>query len=91
MISQENFQTGYIVKTGNDTISGLVKYQGKTNNCNVCVFKSNSDEPVEFKPNAILAYGFNNGEIYRSKLIKNGKPEQPAVFLQAIIDGKTKI
>jgi len=91
IISQDNFQAGYIVKTGNDTVSGLVEYRGRTNNCYVCVFKSGNEEPVQFKSDAILAYGFNKGEVYRSKLIKNGDPEQTTVFLQAIVDGKTNM
>ena len=91
LISQDNFEKGYLVKMDNDTLAGMVKYQGKTNNCSSCVFKNSEDETIEYGPQSILAYGFSNGEAFRSKHIETNNQEQFGVFLQLILDGKVRL
>lgn len=87
LFSQEIFEAGYIVNNSNDTIYGELKYRGVFDN-NTCLFKNGTNERV-YTPLQIKAYGFINGEQYRSKSINNSHDLQEYVFLQLIIEGKT--
>lgn len=91
LASQENFQVGYLVQMDNDTVVGLVKYQGKTNNCISCVFKNSEGEITQYSPQSILAYGFIDGETYRSKHIKKNSQKKADFFVQLILDGKVRL
>lgn len=91
LFSQENFQAAYLVKMAADTVAGLVEYRGKTNNCNSCVFKNSEGEIVKYGPQSIIAYGFVNGETYRSKRIQTNDQSQSDVFAQLILDGKVRM
>ncbi len=91
VLAQTDFRNGYYITLENDTINGLVDYRGEVRNSQTCVFKKNDDtEPMQFNPNDIMSYRFNDGKFYISKQINTGD-EEKTVFLEFLVNGITNL
>jgi len=86
LFAQTNFKDGYIIKISGDTLHGMIDYRGDMLMSKICKFKSKNDSIVEYSPNSIKAFRFNNGKYYVSEEI-NGKN----VFVEYLINGKINI
>jgi len=87
LFSQSDFRKGYIIKTDNDTIYGLIDYRGEKANSEKCCFKlKESDEVTNYAPTEILSYRFIDDKYYISKeVIINNTPE--IKFLEFLVNG----
>ena len=85
--SQVVFKNGYIIKSGNDTVYGLIEYKGNKTNANVCVFKKDAEsEAQSFTPNDISGYRLEDSKYYVAKTVTVNEKEE-LVFLEYLIDG----
>lgn len=85
--AQHNFEPGYIVKEGNDTIFGFVEEGNEKVNALNCYFKTTSDaKVVKYGPQELKSYGITYFRHYNSKLIEYNGYTKP-IFLQYLLDG----
>jgi len=84
--AQTDFKPGYIIKKSGDTIFGEIDYQSDLKMSWICKFKNADNTIIEYSPNDILGYRFNEGRYYVSKENNNIK-----VFLEYVIKGKVNI
>ncbi len=105
VFGQENYIPGYIVK-GNDTIRGLINYQGWTKNPDKISFRQNGTNLTEtYTPSSIAEFGVKD-EIYVSAIVEFeassanvadlGEDRQLAlrsdtVFLETLIKGEKSL
>jgi len=83
--SQNNWETGYIITSQNDTIYGFIDNRDTKSNSKQCFFKiSKENQQQDLTPNDIKAYRFINGKYYIAKTIENFNNNQP-VFLEYIV------
>lgn len=86
-VAQTDFREGFVIKTTNDTIYGLIDYRGNQRNSQICRFKENETfAEVEYLPGEISAYRFNDGKYYVSKLLTFDKDER-ILFIEYVLDG----
>lgn len=106
IIAQKNYVKGYIVKPGNDTITGYINYLGWEVNPDYILFKENLNSiPVKYFPFQLEQFSVNN-EYYYSKIISynispgdinklqnSPKPllKRDTLFLQLYLDGVAKL
>lgn len=89
MFSQ--FKEGYIINNNNDTIRGLINWEGSIINSSKCEFKINTgDESKIYKPGDILGFRFNNSKFFSSKDIITDNQEQK-VFIEWLIKGRASL
>jgi len=69
--SQDNWQSGYIIKNKNDTIYGLIdNSKDSKKNSSKCYFKKDATSEVQvFNPKDLLAYRFIDGKFFITKKI----------------------
>jgi hypothetical protein len=92
LYGQQKFVPGYIITNNNEKIEGWIDKRESDFNQKHCYFKTDSlaQNDVEYKPNQIKAYRFNNSKYYASKVIKT-KTVVDTVFLECLISGKATI
>lgn len=86
--AQWDFRTGYIITNSNDSIGGLVRYNGPKDQ-KICLFRTSLDASTQkYLPSQIKAYGFLGGNRYESadQVDKTGK-----VFLTALVAGRLSL
>jgi len=89
--AQDNNRSGYIITKSNDTIKGYIL------NVNIgqftkCLFQKDSHmKPVEYSPEDIIAYRFDNGgKFFVSKEVPSGTGKT-TLFLEYLIKGKANL
>jgi hypothetical protein len=85
------FKEGYIVKNNNDTIHGLIEYEGPTLNSEHCNFKSLKDSRInKYYPGDIKAFRFTGSKYFTTSTIPvDSVPHK--VFLEWLIKGKASV
>ncbi len=90
--AQNNFRKGYIVNFEHDTITGYVNYNTSLVNQRKCIFKKSlDDEPVEYTPPQLIAYGISNFRHYESKVLTLENSTEKRVFIEKIVSGKISL
>lgn len=85
--AQTDFRAGYVIKENNDTLLGEIDYRGDLLMSEICRFRLNDKgKEVEYSPNDIVAYRFNESKYFVSKEF-NGKK----IFLEFLIKGQINI
>ncbi len=89
--TQPDYRKGYVITNSNDTVYGMIDFQGYVRNSVSCNFISNkSDSAISFYPQDIQAYRFLNDKYYVSKLVPT-KEGSKYLFLEYIIKGLASI
>lgn len=89
--AQSDFRSGFIVTTKNDTVHGFIDYRGSAQNAILCKFKKDLvSDFIEYTPDQILAYGFPNIKLYRSKSVFY-KDKKKDYFLECLLNGRVII
>lgn len=85
--AQTDFRAGYVVNENNDTLLGEIDYRGDLLMGEICRFRVNDKgKEIEYSPNDIVAYRFNESKYFVSKEF-NGKKK----FLEFLIKGQINI
>ena len=85
--SQEDFIPGYVVTHGFDTISGFIQTKWESLNAKSCIFKKDLiSESIQYTPEDIRSYRFDNGGYYVTKSVVVDGTEFP-VFLEYLLKG----
>jgi hypothetical protein len=85
---QPDFRTGYVILNNSDTIFGKIDSRGARIMGQTCRFVAKPSDPViNYSPDDIIEYRFNNGKCYVSRQLENGEK----VFLEYLINGKLNI
>lgn len=85
--AQADFRPGYIINLNNDTLYGEIDYRGDLLMSEICRFRiKDSDKEIQYSPDDIVAYRFNEGKYFISKRINSKK-----VFLEFLIKGRISI
>jgi len=85
--AQTDFRAGYLIKLNNDTLIGEIDYRGDLLMGKVCRFRAiDTRTEINYSPNDIIAYRFNEGKYYVSKEFNGNK-----VFVRFLIKGKINI
>jgi hypothetical protein len=88
LLSQSDFKSGYIITNEGEKIEGWINSRNNYLNGKLCIFKKDSlAESIEYYPNQISAYRFNNSKYYVSKVVKLDN-KRDSVFLECLISGK---
>lgn len=91
IIGQNNWHSGYILKTEVDTIYGFIDLRDSRSNSSQCYFRKEKTEPVQiFKPDELLGYRYTGGKYFLSKNIKDHNLDK-TVFLEFLIEGKLNV
>lgn len=84
---QTGFRPGYIIDTNHDTIRGVIDDRGEVQNSRACLYRASElSESVEFLPEEISAYRFEEGKSYVSRTIDLNGLEQ-MVFIECLVKG----
>ena len=67
-MAQQDFRPGYIVTSASDTLRGEVDYRGDIALSELCRYRNGSEQPREFEPEDIRAYGFADGRSFVSEV-----------------------
>ncbi|MFZ0282101.1 MAG: hypothetical protein WAL29_10650, partial [Bacteroidales bacterium] len=82
---------GYIVQNNNDTINGLINFEGSITNSSQCVFKLSNESDIQiFKPGEIKSFRFTDGKYFTSREILLDD-QIKTVFLEWLIQGRASI
>jgi len=85
--AQTNYQPGFYISTGNDTVYGEIDNRGDLKNGEVCNFRSALDaREIHFAPGDIKAYRFTEGKYYVSREFEIDGEKQ-AVFAEYLVNG----
>jgi hypothetical protein len=84
--AQVDFRPGYVIKANRDTLIGDIDYRGDLLMSKICRFKSKTIKEIEYTPENILAFRFNESKYFVSKEVNGTK-----VFLEFLIKGKVSI
>jgi hypothetical protein len=86
-MAQAGFRPGFIIKSNNDTLNGLVYYGKDGKFEKECRFKRfDIAEAVTYSPDQLKAYGFRNGRYFESK-----SPANRNIFLECIEKGPVSV
>lgn len=89
--TQSDFRSGFVITLKGDTIKGLINAGNKKANSRICTFKRDKDQKkIDYTPEQILAYQFDNGKYYISNRLFNYEFKSPA-FLEYLIRGPVSI
>lgn len=67
--AQNGFKEGYVLKTSQDTVYGLIENRGYYFNSLNCNFKAGvNDDIIHYEPSEIYGYRFTDGKYYVSKM-----------------------
>ena len=80
---QNDFRSGFVITLDNDTIHGQVKYRSNSKNYESCIFKGEKGE-VEYYPNQILGFGYNNDKFFSSQIIER-------FFVEVLVIGEISL
>jgi hypothetical protein len=81
---QKIFREGYVVKRNGESLYGLVEYSSNQNIPSKCTFKRfDIAREVTYSPDAILAFGYKNGNRYESKKLAGN-----SLFFEVLVNGK---
>jgi hypothetical protein len=85
------YKEGYIITNTNDSISGLIKYEGAIKNSASCTFKNTVDDyETIYKPYDIVGFRFKDSKYFISdQILIDNKPTP--VFLEWLIKGEANI
>lgn len=86
LYAQTDFRPGYVITNSNDTLYGEIDYRGDLLMGQVCKFRTNTHEIIEYTPYDIAAYRFPNNKYFVSKEVAGKK-----VFLEFLIKGQANI
>ena len=90
--SQAEFRKGFIITGKNDTIQGLIDYREGPQNFAYCSFKKSDDEPVvNYKPDELMGYRFDEGRCFISKSVSKNGEAPKLTFLQLLVKGKASL
>jgi hypothetical protein len=85
------FTDGFIVKTGQQFVYGLVSMGTGSEKYNKVYFKASPNaNAIEYHPGDIEAYGLINQNHFRSRSVRINETAQK-VFIEAIVDGKAVV
>lgn len=88
---QTDFRSGYYITWDNDTIHGFLDFRGAKRNSSVCNFKESlNSDPIQYNPEDIKAYRFDDSKFYVSKKVEINNIEKQ-VFLEFLINGMADI
>ncbi|MEP2669664.1 MAG: hypothetical protein ABJH04_11745 [Cyclobacteriaceae bacterium] len=83
--SQKDFRGGYIVNNQKDTIKGAVRFRPLSKLNNQIEFRfCNKNQSVFYSPDSILAFGFDHGKAYETRV---GDLKGTSSFFQKLISG----
>jgi hypothetical protein len=88
IIAQSDFRDGYIINNNNDTLYGLINYNGNKANAIRCLYRKDINAETQvFAPDEILGYRFNDSKYYVSRFITTASNERKQLFLEYLING----
>ena len=64
LYAQTDFRPGYVITNSNDTLYGEIDYRGDRLMSEVCKFRSNGRDIVEYTPYDIAAYRFTDSKYF---------------------------
>ncbi len=86
--SQRNFRDGFVVKSGGDTLYGLVNYREGSGAFRQCEFRESfENEVITYRPGEIQKYGFERDKVLESREITLQEEPPRTVFLEILVDG----
>ncbi len=105
--AQENYQDGYVVFSGKDTVKGRIDFREWTINPNQIAFEdARSGKKTQYSPNDLSAFAVS-GDVYRTYLVKifpyardasqvtdeyaTAAPHDSTVFLRLVTGGKLNL
>jgi hypothetical protein len=85
--AQNDFRKGFIIKSSNDTLYGLINFRTDLSNSKQCEFSTSENaSPIIYKAEDINGYRFLNDKYFVSKTVLL-KGEQSRVFLEYLVNG----
>lgn len=85
--AQNSYQPGYYISNNQDTVYGQIDNRGDLRNGRICSFRSGEDgETMQYSPDQIESYRFEDGKFYISREIEN-VDEREWVFLEYLVNG----
>jgi hypothetical protein len=89
--SQNDYRPGFVILKSGDTINGKIDFRTDISNCKHCFFKKDSlSKAVEYLPEELYAYRFQNSKFYITKKVKT-KDGEINTFLECLISGKVTV
>lgn len=93
LYSQDNYASGYVITTINDTINGFILDDIDAELALKISFKNNesNDAITEYNPTELLGFGFSSGRIFERKMVKKNSAtsdENQFIFAKRIVKGK---
>lgn len=90
-LGQDNWIPGYVVKPSGDTIKGLIRDENDQSQWKQCKFKVDANGLEQnFKPADLLAYKYNDGRYYVTKMMPDSSVAEP-VFFEFMVHGKVNL
>ena len=86
LYAQTDFRSGYVITNSNDTLYGEIDYRGDMLMGQICTFKTNENDIVEYTPYDIAAYRFHDSKYFVSREVAGRK-----AFLEYLIKGQANI
>lgn len=80
---QNDFRSGFIITSGNDTIKAQVAYRSNLSNYKSCICKGVQGE-IEYLPNQIRGFGYDDYKVFSSGIIENS-------FVEVLVSGKISL
>lgn len=80
---QNDFRSGFIITSENDTIKTQVAYRSNLKNYKSCLCKGEQGE-IEYLPNQIKGFGYDNDKFFSSQISKDS-------FVEALVSGKISL
>lgn len=85
VLGQASFKPGYIIKTDGDSIPGFIDYSAK-DGIHLLFKRSIEENAIEFSPESILKFGFNDGRLFKTLSITT-EGEVSRYFLESLVKG----
>jgi hypothetical protein len=83
-----DFRKGYILKSENDSVWGLIKYSQGPKSNRICIFKeSDKGQTTRYSSNDIVGYGFMDDKKYISRQVQTIGNEVQIYFLEVLVNG----
>jgi hypothetical protein len=83
----EEYQPGYYISLGGDTIHGAISFLDVKQRSKGCRFKQQGKDSLSiYSPNDIRGYRYTDGRVYVSKKVSRINGEEP-VFIECLVEG----
>lgn len=86
LYAQTDFRSGYIINNSGDTLFGEIDYRGDLLMSERCRFKTGEDMIIDYSPDEISAFRFDNSRYFVSKEVNDEN-----LFLEYLIQGTVSL